>query len=270
MSDEPIAKPDTEAIKVDDIDGSFVPRPVSDVARVELDGEVVLGVGADGHLQTYCLNQIAGIVWDCFDGAATVDELIDDFSDAFETPRDVVAEDVLTLTRQLGLVGLLRGVAPPAHEWTSPEGLPLGTELPPAEVFDLEGEPASLEAWRGRRVLLVNWSPHCGFCSQIAQDLADLQTDLQSQGVRLVLVALGTAEDNKELLAGNGLDCTVLLQEGDVAAFHGLGTPAAYLVDEAGKIASPLALGADQVPALAREAAGRADGGSGVTAAGSN
>jgi thiol-disulfide isomerase/thioredoxin len=271
MSEETIPEADgPEPVNVEDIDGSFVPRPVSDVARVELDGEIVLGVRADGGLQTHCLNQIAGIVWECFDGTAKLDELIDDLSDAFKAPRDVVAEDVLALTRQLGLVGLLEGVAPPVYDWTPPEGLPLGTDLPPAEVFDLGGAPASLEGLRGQPVLLINWSPHCGYCARIAPDLAELHPDLRRHGVQLVLVALGTAEENQELLAANGLDCAVFLQDGDVGAFHGLGTPAAYLVDKAGKIASPLALGADQVPILVREAAGHGDGsGPEVASAGS-
>jgi len=42
-----------------------------------------------------------------------------------------------------------------------------------------------------------------------------------------------------------------------IDAFARTGTPAAYLVDEHGRVAKPMALGADQVPELAREAAGR-------------
>jgi thiol-disulfide isomerase/thioredoxin len=106
-------------------------------------------------------------------------------------------------------------------------------------------------------MLLVNWSPFCGFCDRIGPDFADVQSDLRGRGIELVLLALGEAEANRDLLARHGLECTVLLQRGNVEAFYGLGTPSAYLIDLGGKVASPLALGADQVPTLAREAAGR-------------
>jgi hypothetical protein len=39
-----------------------------------------------------------------------------------------------------------------------------------------------------------------------------------------------------------------------VDAFAGLGTPAAYLLGEEGRVASGLVLGADKVPELLREA----------------
>jgi peroxiredoxin len=101
-------------------------------------------------------------------------------------------------------------------------GLPVGTRLPAFEEF------------RGRKVLLVNWSARCGYCDLIAPDLEALEPDLEKVGVRLIL------------------------QETPIEAFDGLGTPVAYLVDEEGRTAHPLAIGADQVLDLAREAAPKA------------
>jgi peroxiredoxin len=50
-----------------------------------------------------------------------------------------------------------------------------------------------------------------------------------------------------------------LLQRDDerAVAFDGLGTPCAYLVDERGRVAKPLAVGANEVPRLAAHAAAR-------------
>lgn len=245
-------------LNITDIDGSFVPRPIAGVARVELDGEVVLGVQQGSSLQTFCLNRMGGLIWECFDGSATLDELIDDLSDVFAADREVVAHDVLDLAQKLGILGLLDGVALIIPEWEAPSGLAIGEDLPPADLAELGGRAVSLEEFRGRRILMINWSPRCGFCEGMATELGELVPDLRAQGVEPVLLALGTGDENLELMASHNLECTILLQEGGVAAFHGVGTPSAYLVDEAGKVASALAVGADQVPALAREAAGRA------------
>ena len=108
-----------------------------------------------------------------------------------------------------------------------------------------------------RQVLLVNWSPRCGFCSRIAPDLAELQPELQAHGVEMVFITLGDAEENRPLLEEHGLHPRVLFGDGlDVEVFAGVGTPSAYLVDGEGKAASALTIGADKVPDLARSAAG--------------
>jgi peroxiredoxin len=244
-------------ISIQDIDGSFVPRRIPGAAHVELDGDVVLGVRTGSSLQTFCLNRMGGVIWECFDGSASLDELIDDLSDVFAADREVVAQDVIQLTQQLGLHGLLDGVALVIPDWEPPAGLPIGTDLPPAELTELDGRPVSLAEFRGRQALLINWSPRCGFCVSMAPELSELVHDLRTQGVEPILLAIGTSEENRQLVADHDLQCTVLLQTGNVAAFHGIGTPSAYLVDESGRVASPLAVGSDQVPALARDAAGR-------------
>jgi peroxiredoxin len=137
----------------------------------------------------------------------------------------------------------------------SPAGLPLGTALPDFRLSDLAGRPVSLAEFRGRRVLLVNWSARCGFCTQIAADLAGMEPDLERFGVQLLLVSRGPDEAEKELAEEHGLRCPILpLKGGEIEAFARLGTPAAYLLDEEGRVARPLAVGASQVPILARDA----------------
>src|SRR5436309_3998246 len=95
------------------------------------------------------------------------------------------------------------------------------------------------------------------FGACIAPDLAMLQPDLRKRNVEVLLVSYGDAESNRHLAEEHGLQCPILLQEQSepLEAFRHLGTPVAYLLDEQGRVAQPLAVGADQVPALAQEAA---------------
>lgn len=136
-------------------------------------------------------------------------------------------------------------------------GLAVGTPLPPFELPDLTGKMVALEDFRGKRVLLVNWSPQCGFCDLIAPELSGLQADLAKRNVQLLFVSHADAEANRKLAAEHGLEFPILLLKDaqPLEAFQNMGTPVAYLLDEQGQVAQPIAVGAEQVPALAREAA---------------
>jgi peroxiredoxin len=143
----------------------------------------------------------------------------------------------------------------------SPGGLAVGTPLPDFELPDLAGRRVSLSALRGRRVLLVHWSARCGFCVNIASDLARAAPDLARAGVELVLLSRGPAEAEQTLAEEHGLRCPILLlQENGIEAFAAVGTPAAYLLDGEGRTAAPLALGADAVPALIERVLSRNEG----------
>jgi peroxiredoxin len=82
------------------------------------------------------------------------------------------------------------------------------------------------------------------------------QPELLAEGDRpaLVLVCSGSPQDNRRLIEEHGIRCPVLLQKDmEVATqFQAHGTPTGYLIDEAGKIASQLAVGAEALLALAR------------------
>jgi peroxiredoxin len=157
--------------------------------------------------------------------------------------------------RLLMRVEELEGAAGVAAEPALPTGLELGTEVPLFALPDLDGREVDLASFRGRQVLLVHWSPQCGFCEMIAGELAGLQGKLRKAKTELVLVANGAPDANRALAEEHGLECPILIQQQPVAVFEGLGTPVAYLVDADGRIASPLALGAEEVPELARATA---------------
>ena len=256
-TEETTALDDAPALlKPDDIDERFAPRLRDDIATVEIDGETVLLV--EGMYRLHWLNQLATIVVSCFDGVATLEELITDFRAAFRADPEVIRNDLVEITRQLGAAGLLVGVAEevPQHG-PAYESLEQGTEIPSFTFPDLEGRAISLEDYRGRKVLLVNWSPSCGFCKRIAPELAELQPDLQRNDVELVMLTMGDPHENKLVLEETDLEVTMLVQDQPVGFFASLGTPVAYLLDEEGKVASDLSVGANEVPVLARAAAGR-------------
>ena len=138
-------------------------------------------------------------------------------------------------------------------------GLPPATPFPPFRLPSLDDGEVGLDQLQGERVLLVHWSPDCGYCRQIASDLAGLQERLRKRKTQLVLVSYGSREANSALVEEHGLDCRVLLQpdRATIEGFAHMGTPVAYLLDEKGRIAKPVAVGARDVPELAAHAAGR-------------
>jgi hypothetical protein len=265
-------------LTADDIDETFVPRPRRDVSFVEVDNELVVAAAhgpfaSDAHW----LDRTASIVWNAFDGATALATLVDDLATAFGADRDIVRDDVIELTRTLGRAGLLEGVAyvaPAAAHPLRPEGLPLGTALPAFTRRDLDGVVVRNEDLAGAPWCVVNWSPSCGYCVNIAAELGELGPALAEAGVSLILFATGTAPDNRLLLEQAGLRARVLLdapaatetdpaperdggedgdgEDAEAGLFTGIGTPSAYLVDADGAIATELAYGAAEVPALLR------------------
>jgi peroxiredoxin len=132
-------------------------------------------------------------------------------------------------------------------------GLPLGTVAPDLELPDLTGVRRKLSEFRGQNVLLVFFNPQCGFCTQLAADLADLPADGGDQRPVPVVVTTGDAEENRKLVERYRIRCPVLLQEQmEVAAkYRAQGTPMGYRIDGAGRIASELAVSAEPLLRLA-------------------
>lgn len=125
----------------------------------------------------------------------------------------------------------------------------LGTGFPSFTFPDLAGKAVALEDFRGKQVLLVNWNFECGFCDAIAPELARLQCSLEKQNVQLILLSYGDPGTNRKKASEHGLQCPILLPK-DVERpqpFDHQGTPVAYLLNETGRVARPLASGADQV-----------------------
>jgi peroxiredoxin len=176
-----------------------------------------------------------------------------------------MADQILEFARTLARSGLLEDITADADATDVDDeelsALGVGEAVESFTLPDLDGAPVSLDAWSGRRILLVNWRATCGYCRRAAPELARAQAGLAARGVDLVLVSSGDADENRRLLDETGLRAPVLLKRDVVDPFGGLGTPAAYLLDVDGRVAEPLAYGSAEVPRLAAELAGLDDDG---------
>ena len=148
---------------------------------------------------------------------------------------------------------------PAAHE---PDPF-LGTDFPAFRFPDLAGETVALKDFQGKQLLLVNWNFGCGFCELIAPELARLQNSLEKQNVQLMLLSEGDPGSNRKQAREHGLNCPILLPKDAERPkpFEHQGTPVAYLLDETGRVARPLASGADQVVELAAQLSAPRTGG---------
>jgi peroxiredoxin len=155
--------------------------------------------------------------------------------------------------RQLTLPSLPVAAAPAPAAPVEAPALAIGSEAPAFELPTLTGERASLPQYRGRKLLLIFFNPHCGFCTNMIPALAKLPVDDAGGGPLPLVITTGNAEDTRRPFQEQGVRCPVLIQEQMTIAskYQANGTPMGYLVDEKGMIASPMAVGADALLALA-------------------
>lgn len=145
-----------------------------------------------------------------------------------------------------------------AAEETPYYGLNIGDTAPTFDLPDLSGKRHMLSEWRGKPLLIVFFSPRCGFCTEIAPDLAAMSPEGAGGRPIPIIVTNGTAKENEEWIKQYGIKCIVLLQKGmDVAnKYNATGTPMGYLVDGEGKIASLMAVGGSSIVDLIPVAVG--------------
>lgn len=131
-----------------------------------------------------------------------------------------------------------------------PAALKIGAVAPAVKLTDANGNEVELKGATGKKNLLLFWSPTCGFCKRMVDDLKAWEDKKKPAGTpNIYLVSSGSAEDNKAL----GLKSTILL-DGSFATgrvFGASGTPSAVLIDEEGKVASEIVVGAPAVLDLA-------------------
>ena len=137
---------------------------------------------------------------------------------------------------------------------------------------DLDGLLISLDDFRGKRVLLVHWNPELRVSSASSPRTwrrsrpicTPARCNWCSPARRMPNRIVGLALEH-------GLTCPILLMpdDGPLARENfekDQGTPVAYLLDEQGKVAQPVAVGGDEILALARGIVGNRARGSGSPA----
>lgn len=88
------------------IAGDSVVQRRSDLAAIELDGELVLYDEHSGEVHR--LNATASIVWQCLDGESSLTEVAYDLAAAFSVDEADMERDVVGITAQFAETGLLR------------------------------------------------------------------------------------------------------------------------------------------------------------------
>jgi thiol-disulfide isomerase/thioredoxin len=132
---------------------------------------------------------------------------------------------------------------------TMPPPLKRGDLIPSLHVRDLNGGSFDLASLRRRQTLLLLWDPACGFCQRMLDDIKEWERERNGAQPELVVVSAGSRQANKK----QGFRSLVLLDSGFRVGqlLGGGGTPSAVLVDEQGRIASEVGVGAPAVLALA-------------------
>jgi peroxiredoxin/uncharacterized membrane protein len=132
---------------------------------------------------------------------------------------------------------------------TLPAPVKKGEAVPALQLPDLNGGTLDLGALRGRRTLLLFWSPSCGYCQQMLDDVKKLERERAPDAPELLIISSGTPEANRD----QGFRSPVLLDRifGAGSVLGAGGTPSAVIIDEQGVVASEVGVGAPAVLALA-------------------
>jgi len=140
----------------------------------------------------------------------------------------------------------------PAEVAAAPRGLPIDSAAPPFELTAYAGGTRSLAELLdyGKPVLLIFTNPTCGPCVVLFAEIKEWQ-QAHSDHLTIALISFGTIKENFVNVARNGLGQVLLQQQREVAEKYGANvTPTAVLVNTNGRIASPVAAGADEIRAL--------------------
>ncbi len=144
------------------------------------------------------------------------------------------------------IVSLVEGIAAQREL----KGLTVGEPLPDIEVSGLDGRSVSLSSLAGEETVFLLWDPGCGFCRSVHDDVLEWEVEAPPGAARLVVISAGKPDE----VRAEGFRSTVLLdpERRAVEALGAGGTPSAILVDAGGRVAWPLAIGAEQVLRIAR------------------
>lgn len=142
----------------------------------------------------------------------------------------------------LSMAGCARGEETAANVVTAgppPVGVELGHVAPALTLQDLAGEDVSLEAYRGRPVLINFWAVWCGFCRIELPEMQAVYDAYRDRG--FVILAVDVAEPREEVAPFvDELELTfpVLLdKETEVArSYRVRGLPTSYFLDQDGVI----------------------------------
>ena len=138
------------------------------------------------------------------------------------------------------------------------EGLPVGSEAPEFGLSGLHSEILTLEALRSSDspVMMLFTDPGCGPCDALLPDVGRWQEE-HAHKLTLALISRGEVEENKTKAQEHGLRNVLLQKDWEVSESYQVGgAPSAVLISPDGKIATPVAGGAEGIKALLSYAVG--------------
>jgi peroxiredoxin len=126
-------------------------------------------------------------------------------------------------------------------------GLSRGTTAPSFKLPLSEGGQISLDAYQGKRLLLVFSDPKCGPCREMMPELVTLHK--RTPDIEILVISRGNIDVVKAELAEHPVTFPVAVQKGwEISRRYAMfATPIAYLVDESGKLASDAAVGPEPI-----------------------
>jgi LPXTG-motif cell wall-anchored protein len=142
------------------------------------------------------------------------------------------------------------------------KGLPVNSLAPEFELDAYAGGKSSLAQLLayGKAVLLIFTNPTCGPCVVLFEEVR-LWQESHSEQLTIALISFGTIKENFVNVARNGLGQVLLQREREVAEQYGANvTPTAVVVNANGRIASPVAAGADEIRKLLTTILANSDG----------
>jgi peroxiredoxin len=158
------------------------------------------------------------------------------------TPSAVLIKDGLIASPLAAGVDEIRALTFGA---TLPEPVKPGDRAPSLDLRDLDGKTLDVGTLRDRRTVLLFWNPSCGYCNAMLADLKSWERTRSKRAPELVVISTGSAEANRK----QRLRSPILLDQsfGAGRVFGATGTPAAVMLDEEGRVASEVGLGAPAV-----------------------
>ncbi|WP_165956719.1 peroxiredoxin family protein [Kribbella antibiotica] len=164
---------------------------------------------------------------------------------------------VVQLHQGLALRQLRRriDVRPPAQ--AAAKGLPVGVLAPEFDLASTDGGRGSLRSAlaAGAPVLLLSLRPGCGPCARIAEELPRWRERLAGKAT-VLLIGTGDAASVAAWAREHRVGEMLIQQSAEVGKGYRLhGSPAAVLVDTAGRIAAPGAFGTYAIRELLSDAA---------------
>jgi thiol-disulfide isomerase/thioredoxin len=150
----------------------------------------------------------------------------------------------LVLGRSL-LIALLAAFALPLLPWDSVAQTPVirfvrdPDPAPDFEVKDLEGKELSLEAYKGKVILLNFWATWCGPCRAEIPALVDLQNKYKDR-LQIIGMAVDEEDDSelREVMKSESINYPVAMTTGPVRmAYGGISAlPTVFVIDLEGRV----------------------------------